>query len=209
MRELTIRIEIIAYACDGNLNLTPPYVREYSYLQYRRICELIALGCLHLHGDLPAAKAKTAKKEWNADRIMSLLHRNHPHSFPQSVTQTEQNGIKHLHANSKPNALTLGEFKTLYNECGEILHRGTIKSIEIERPIIKSDYDKVMKWHNKIVDLMNQHIIVRKNGNSFYLVSLKSKNGLPAVSIFHNFSNDKGTVKVETFGLNAEGRSGG
>ena len=44
MRELTIRIELVAYACDGNFNLTPPYAREYSYLQYRRICELIALG---------------------------------------------------------------------------------------------------------------------------------------------------------------------
>jgi hypothetical protein len=149
---------------------------------------------------------KAQKKEWNADRIIRLLHRNHPHSFPQSVTQTKQNGIEQLRANSKPNALTLGEFKTLYNECGEILHRGTIKSIEAEKPIRKADYDKVIKWHNKIVDLMNQHIIVRKAGNSMYLVSLKSENGLPALSIFSDFSKDEGTVKVATFKLNAGGR---
>jgi hypothetical protein len=205
MYELTIRIELVAYACDGKLNLTPPYAREYSYLQYRRICELIALGCLQLHGDLPAARTKAAKKEWNAERIMRLLHTNHPYSFPQSVTQTKKNGIRHLHANSKPNALTLGEFKTLYNECGEILHRGTIRSIEFEKPIHKADYDKVTEWHNKIVDLMNQHIIARKAGNSMYLVSLKSENGMPAVSIFSDFSKGEGTVKVSTFYLNAGG----
>ena len=162
-------------------------------------------GCLQLHGDLPAARTKATKKEWNAVRIMRLLHRNHPHSFPQSVTQTKQNGIRHLHANSKPNALTLGEFKTLYNECGEILHRGTIKSIEFEKPIRKADYDKVMKWHNKIVDLMNQHIIARKAGKSMYLVSLSSENGLPTVSIFSDFSKGEGTVKVASFYLNAGG----
>ena len=90
MHELTIRIELVAYACDGKLNLTPPYAREYAYLQFRRICELIALGCLQLHGDLPEARTKAVKKEWNAEKILRLLHRNHPHSFPQSVTQTKK-----------------------------------------------------------------------------------------------------------------------
>lgn len=202
MQELTIRIELVAYACDGRLNLTPPYAREYSYLQYRRICELIALGCLQLHGDLPMAKTKAAKKEWNAERIMRLLHRDHPHSFPQSVSQTKQNGIWHFEGNSKPNALSLSQFKTLYNECGEVLHRGTIRSIEVEKPLCKADYDKVIKWHHKIVDLMNQHIVARKAGNSMYLVSLKSENGLPAVSIFSDLANGEGTVRVATFNLN-------
>ncbi len=52
MHELAIRIDLVAEACDGRLNLSPPYAREYAYLQFRRMCELIALGCLQLHGDL-------------------------------------------------------------------------------------------------------------------------------------------------------------
>jgi hypothetical protein len=56
MHELAIRIDLVAHACDGKLNLNPPYAREYAYLQFRRMCELIALGCLLLHGDLPAAQ---------------------------------------------------------------------------------------------------------------------------------------------------------
>lgn len=132
MHEVAIRIELIAFACDGKLNLTPPYAREYSYLQFRRICELIALGCLQLHGDLPVAKTRAATKEWNAERIMRLLHLNHPHAFPQSVTTTKKNDVWHYEANSKPDALTLASFKALYAECGELLHRGTIRSIEGE-----------------------------------------------------------------------------
>jgi len=201
MHELAMRVELVAYACDGKLTLTPPYAREYSYLQFRRICELMALGCLQLHGDLPVARTKAATKEWNAERIMRLLHRSHPHAFPQSVTTTSENGVWHHVANSKPNALTLSEFKTLYGECGDLLHRGTIRSIESEKPINLRDYEKVIEWQRKIVDLMNQHVVARQNGEGMYLVSLKSENGLPACSVFSDFVGD--SVKVATYNLAA------
>ena len=61
MHELVIRLDLVAMACDGKLNLTPIYAREYSYLQFRYMCELIALGCLQLHGDLPVASGKSRK----------------------------------------------------------------------------------------------------------------------------------------------------
>ena len=37
MHEVVIRIELVAKSCDGKLGMTPPYAREYSYLQFRRI----------------------------------------------------------------------------------------------------------------------------------------------------------------------------
>jgi hypothetical protein len=111
MHEVVIRLDLVSAACNGELNLTPPYALEYSYLQYRRICELLALGCLQLHGDLPAAKSTAASKEWHAERIMTLLHRSHPHSFPQCVTSTKTPDGWSYVANSKPNAMTLSEFK--------------------------------------------------------------------------------------------------
>lgn len=205
MHELVTRIELVAYACDGKLNLTLPYAREYCYLQFRRLCELMALGCLQLHGDIPAARTSIVQKEWNAERIMRRLHKEHPHSFPQSVTRTRENGVWHFQGNSKPDALTLKEFKVLYHECGELLHRGTIKSIEAEGPLGQEDYEKVIKWQRKIVDLMNEHIVARRSDNGMYLVSLKSENGLPACSVFSNFG--EGTVQVANYNLslNKEG----
>jgi len=199
MHELALRVELIARACDGKLNLTPPYAREYCYLQYRRICELLALGCLQLHGDLPIAGSNAAKKEWNAERILKLLQKNHPHSFPQSVTRTKTQGGWRLDANSKPNALTFSEFKILYNKCGEVLHRGTIRSIEAEQPITKTDYDEVIGWSHKIVDLLNEHIVARANGKGLYQISLKTESGGPACSVFSDFKD--GAVTVATFNL--------
>jgi|JI10StandDraft_1071094.scaffolds.fasta_scaffold265848_3 hypothetical protein len=199
MHELAIRIDLVARACTGELNLSPPYAREYCYLQFRRICELVALGCLQLHGDLPAARSSAAKKEWNAERIMKLLQRSHPHSFPQSLTRTRTADGWHLEANSKPNALTFAEFKALYSKCGEILHRGTIRTIETEEPIGKPDYDEVIRWSHKVVDLLNEHVVARANGKGLYHISLKTESGGPACSVFSGFS--EGALNVATYNL--------
>jgi len=200
MHELAIRIELVAYACYGKLNMTPPYAREYAYLQFRRMCELIALGCLLLHGDLPVTQTKSTQKEWNAEKIMKILHKNHPHSFPQSVIREKIPEGWSIKANSKPNALTREEFKTLYFECGKILHRGTIRSLEERGGITKEDYDKVISWSKKIVDLMNEHLVVRANGNSFYVISLKTTSGFPECSIFTK--NSSGGMDVVIRKLN-------
>jgi hypothetical protein len=195
MHELAIRIDLVAHACDGKLNLTPPYAREYAYLQFRRMCELIALGCLLLHGDLPAAQTQSTKKEWNAEKIMKILHKNHPHSFPQSVIREKTENGWNIQANSKPDALTREEFKKLYSECGEILHRGTIRSLEATGGVTQGDYEKVIYWQKKIVDLMNEHLIGRATGNSFYIISLRTESGFPECSIFT--INDSGGMDVE------------
>ena len=200
MHELAIRIDLTASACDGKLNLTPPYAREYCYLQFRRACELIALGCLQLHGELPAAQTQSAIKEWNAEKIMKLLLNEHPYSFPQSVDRNKTpEGIKCINANSKPNALTRDEFKKLYSECGSVLHRGTIRSLEAAGRITKDDLEKVVTWQRKIVDLMNEHLLVKPGRDSLYLVSLRTESGFPECS---KLTPRGHRMDVQTFKLN-------
>lgn len=98
--EVAIRIDLVAQACEGPLNLAPSYAREYAYLQFRRICELVALGCLQLYGDLPRARSSAAQKEWNAEKIMRMLHEDYPHAFPQSLAWDRVAGRQTIHANS-------------------------------------------------------------------------------------------------------------
>lgn len=200
MHELAIRIDLVAAVCDGKLGLSPPYAREYAYLQFRRMCELIALGCLQLHGDVPQAKTKSATKEWHAEKIMNLLYRSHPHSFPQCVVRAKTSNGWNIQANIKPNALTLGEFRTLYSECGEVLHRGTIRSLETSEPLQPADYQKVIDWQSKIVDLMNEHLIGRANQTSLYVVSLRTISGFPECSIFS--LNSFGSMDVAVHKMN-------
>lgn len=198
MHELAIRIDLVAQACNGDLGLTPPYAREYAYLQFRRMCELIALGCLQLHGDLPLPKS--TKKDWHAEKIMSLLHRNHPHSFPQAIIREQTPEGWNIKANSKPNALTIKEFKELYNECGAVLHRGTIRSLQTNDSFNEFDYHKVSEWQGKIVDLMNEHLIGRAKGVGYYIVSLRTESGFPECSTFN--VNAPGEVMVSILKMN-------
>lgn len=99
MHELAFRIELVVKACEGNLNLPPIYAREYVYLQFRYMCELIALGCLQLHGDLPSLSK--VQKEYNAEKIMAQLHYQCPHAFPQSVIRTQSGNSHHYECNAK------------------------------------------------------------------------------------------------------------
>lgn len=196
MHEVSTRLDLVAHACEGRLNLAPPYAREYAYLQFRRVCELVALGCLQLHGDLPRARSRAAQTEWNAEKIMRMLHEDYPHAFPQSVIWERAPQRHSLRANAKPNALTLKQFKSLYAECGEVLHRGTIRSLE-QSPVLKdSDYHKVLEWQRRIVDLLNEHIVTRAGGQGIYLTSLRTTSGYPDCSILS--TNDAGGLNVST-----------
>jgi hypothetical protein len=202
MHELAIRIDLVVIACEGRLNLSPPYAREYSYLQFRRCCELIALGSLFLHGDLPLAQTNSVKKEWNADKIMRMLQKAHPHTFPQSViTERTVHGMN-IKANAKPEALTFDEFKRLYAECGEVLHRGTIRTVEAFGTPSQADYEKVISWQRKLALLMNEHIVVSANRVDVYLIGLRSPSGFPQCSILTP-DPTTGTMKVRQFTASA------
>jgi hypothetical protein len=184
MHELATRVELVSRTFNGELGLPLPYAREYVYLQFRHICEVVALGCLELHGDLPQAHTKAARKEWNAEKLMQLLQKHHPHCFPQCVEREQVDGGVRIKANGNPNALTFSEFRRLYAECGEALHRGTIRSIHSSKPLTQDDFRSLVSWQTKIVDLMNEHMIGRVNGSGFYLISLRTDSGFPECSMF-------------------------
>jgi hypothetical protein len=200
MHELALRLDLVAQACDGKLGLSPPFAREYAYLQFRRMCELIALGCLQLHGDLPYAKKKGTRKEWNAEKIMRLLQKNYAHSFPQCVKREVTSEGWNVQANSKLNALTFKEFKKLYSECGEVLHRGSIKTLQGSGDFNESDYQRVVDWQAKIVDLMNEHMVGRANIKGYYIISLRTESGYPECSTFDMLGN--GGLNVSTQKMN-------
>lgn len=137
---------------------------------------------------------------------MSLLHRSHPHAFPQCAISTKTPDGWSYVANSKPNAMTLPEFKVLYNKCGQVLHRGTIRTIESEQPLEKSDYDQLIQWSHKIVDLLNQHFISKAGSKGLYFVSLRAEEfGGPACSVLTGFTAGSVTVATYNFQVNISG----
>jgi transposase InsO family protein len=73
--------------------------------------------------------------------------------------------------------------------------------LEAERPLQKADYDQLIGWSHKIVDLLNQHFVGRSDGQGLYFVSLKAQEaeGGPACSVLTGFS--EGSVTVATYTL--------
>lgn len=133
---------------------------------------------------------------------MNLLHKEHPHSFPEAaIRRLSLDGNIEIKGGLKPDALTRNELKMLYNECGEVLHKGTISKASASFVNQQHDYQVIMDWQKKIVDLMNEHMIGRKAVKGFYLVALKTKSGFPSCSVF-TFSVDGG-IHVHTYDLNA------
>lgn len=165
MVEVRVRIHIVEWLLDHPHDLPAPIVRECAYLQFRLICELIALGCLVVHEDIPATRSAKLSKEWAADAIMNRLVELHPHFYPQPFIR-EQTGERQFHHVGIDPASTLprDELITLYALCGGVLHKGSLKKLLRGRSPIETKFDDIRTWLGKLGKLLNMHWISRLDG---------------------------------------------
>lgn len=171
MREIKLRTYTITGTLEGN-NPFPAFAAfEFCYLQFRMICETIALACLAVHGDIPATRTSKFKTANEADWILKRLGELHPEFFPVPITM-KQVGHKLFSVSAPPpgSYLKKTELLKLYGKSGAFLHRGTFSNIR--RPL-STDFDKVKECAEKIVRLLAQHQIRLSDGQAF-LVTLES-----------------------------------
>lgn len=157
MVEIKYRTEAIDAILAGQVPLRAKIAEETAYLQLRMICELIAIGCLIIHGDLSAKKADLLKS-YKADWILNVLDKMHPKFFPVALEDkdTEANPPGWVHKTT--GFLTRSELVELYNRhAGDRLHRGSARNIlKTDKPL---QFQDVRKWRHKIVGLLTRHII--------------------------------------------------
>jgi hypothetical protein len=169
MNEIKFRVESLNQALGGELAvLKPVFIEEFCYLQLRMICELIAFGCLIVHGTLKPRQDlfKTHKADWIAAELSKL----HSDFFPKPIELTET-----AHGPTwtikKGGYLTMAELKRLSTrECGKHLHRGSAKDV-IDKPL-SPQLPKVAEWRNKIGELLEHHYIVTPDTNYLFEVSM-------------------------------------
>lgn len=136
-------------------------VSESCYLQLRLMCELLALGCLVAHGDIEATRSAKLEKASAADFIMHALNDLHPQFYPMPGNQVRTaRGLEVVPVTS--GHLTQQEFRTLYRECGENLHRGKLKNILADGSK-KPNFARIREWDKKLTTLLNHHQIQLKN----------------------------------------------
>ncbi len=132
-------------------------VYESSYLQLRMICELIAMACLVIHGDIPATKTRKMTSTWSAEEIIKRLSNLHSDFYPRPVSAEPGNKFKITDITS--GFLTKADLLDLNGKCGDRLHRGTVKNVRQRINPQNVSFEQVKKWQRMIGQLLNHHWI--------------------------------------------------
>lgn len=171
MEEVKDRIAAIDDAVSGKIALKPEYVADFCWLQLRKVCEAVALACLVAHGDIVTAKRADLLKSWNSDKIIKGLADLAPDFFPLAVRRS-QIKAKHHHMDVAPAGfLTKDEFLTLVGLSGNALHRGDFRSLSRRPQPVQKSHSEVVRWTQKIIDLLQEHRILFGEGPTvFYCV---------------------------------------
>jgi hypothetical protein len=159
MAEVKVRLHVTSQVASGQLPMPTRMAREFCYLQLRMICELIAVSCLLLHGDIEAARGKDITKEWNAADLMARLEGLHPKFFPTPASYSKEGTAGHFEP-VKSEYLTKAELLRLYGRSGDILHRGNLRHLMKEEGEPVAPLPEITEWAKKILLLLHQHYAV-------------------------------------------------
>lgn len=182
MEEIKIRLWSIEMALNGGTPFPGILVREYCYLQLRMICELIALACLTAHGDIGLAEIKQLRKEYSPDRIFKQLEALKPHFYPEPARQELRDGRYNVIA-LKIDHLTKSELLKLYGECGNTLHRGSLRNFLLPNAPVQKHFPEIAAWGQKINALLSLHVIGIVDGQSVMICMLRNKNDSNKVQV--------------------------
>ncbi|NQW49933.1 MAG: hypothetical protein HQ465_01710 [Rhodospirillales bacterium] len=162
MEEAKERLDVI-HAVAHWKELSPKYATEFCALQFRMLCEIVALGSLVAHGDIGSLDTEWLKeKKWQAAEIMKALGRLHPAFFPRAHTYIKTEG--HGHFATVPNALSKEAMTSFYGKLGDILHMGTLARKWSGESIRPFTYEEIKGNAEAINDLLKVHLITLKDG---------------------------------------------
>lgn len=184
MEEIKRRDRAIRDALNGFLPPQPRIiVHEFCYLQLRFICELIALGCSVVHGDL-RNNNKKLNKEWRAGNLIKELERLHPDFYPRPTKQVlDAYGKVERTENIKDGFLSKQELIKVYGKISEHLHRGNVEKI-ISGNHDKADFSEIIKIATSIINLLGHHQIQMVDSDfQIWTVMRSSKDGNVQVSL--------------------------
>lgn len=159
---------------------------EFMTLQIRKIIEHIAMSSLIANIDLYKEYSEKFSSNWNARYIFRDLERINPRFYPQPVELSDSNDKDTKEFNEiNKNYLTKEEAIKVYNKCNALMH--------VSNPFgSKIDYEYYEKelviWYGKIMNLLNQHLIVLVGEEIMYYIIMVDSENKP-----HGFVLEKDT----------------
>jgi hypothetical protein len=131
---------------------------EFCMLQLRFCCELLAVGSIVIHTDIP--QAMKLKKEWNAQRIMDNFDKLKADHFPTPVLDHPKPELGYTHiAAHHDGCLTKKEMLKMYHFFGEHLHAGSYE--KFVKPQQRRHSFKILNdFTTQMMKLLNTHTYV-------------------------------------------------
>jgi hypothetical protein len=190
MGEIKRRVDLLQKTLSDAPEPTWRTLEEFSYLQLRMICELIAVACLVSHGDVKGARTNDLRKTTKADLIIFKLTGLHKRFYPiPEVMRVDQDGKWQGGAILIDGFLTKADLLSLYRTCGNRLHRGSLSSILKEFAAPKTyvfDRHEVFAPLTKIIMLLRNHTIVMIDPAFRLHVAMDDGSGArPTVRLMH------------------------
>lgn len=162
MVETKERIRLIEGTLVADINGL--FKNEICSLQFRHICELIAIACLAAQGDFERQRA--FREAYSPAEIFNALRKIFPRFFPQCTTVTltpGQDGTPdclRLNANSKPDAFGEVDIVTLWRRSGDDLHRASVKKyLKAAFSPPKPALDPILRNVRGLVQLLETHVV--------------------------------------------------
>jgi hypothetical protein len=169
MDEARWRLHALNRAIAERDQWAPKLLNEFCYLQFRMLCEQIAVACLVAHGDVTR---KGIQKKYEPHIIMAELEKINPDFFPKGKRiRVDGEGV-HLDDYDVPQ-LTKKELFKLWSLAGNELHQKNAKGrfANLGRPIVVN-VDPLIAYTNKLVALLDQHVISSADKRTHLVVAL-------------------------------------
>ena len=197
MEEAKFRFFVINNTYQNEQKFPPAIVSEICYLQFRLLCEIIALGCLLVHGDIPHPKA--LQKAYNPSKIMKHLEKLNPHFYPQPIKHTMKDNKHELAAIPDIPHLSKRDLMKLWNKSGDLLHRAPLTKLSKPPPTDIKKFSDIFEWSGKLTGLLNSHWITLIENQRGMVVSLMSEETNKAAASVFNFTSQDKIVQVQTY----------
>ena len=186
MKEIKERIEVVWLIVKGEIDVK--YVittAESAALQIRKILELIALSSLVANSEQYREKRANFRQDWHAIRILETLESVNQNFFPKPISShsISQDGSELVDVES--GFLTRPEFIELYDRCSALLHAENPFDNRYEkREQKKFLYQEIPACMNKIITLLNLHIVQPVDEDRMYVFIMKAEDGEPHMKEF-------------------------
>ena len=122
MEEIKSRQTAIGHYLDGTKSgLFPATTAESVGLQFRKVFELIAFGCLLMNKEAYSATFPAFKSDWALSQIVKNLSKVNPDFYPKPMLEKRswKPSVKNRLVGRKDDFLTVRELVEAHGKCGE------------------------------------------------------------------------------------------